>query len=92
VTVPGVSGDFNDDGAVDAADYILWRKVRDTEADLPNDGGLTGAIGSDHYDLWQENIGSTDNGGGQAGQVPEPGAAVLLVLGIIGLIATRRGC
>jgi hypothetical protein len=38
-------GDFNEDGAVDAADYVVWRK---------NPGGMFTA---DDYDLWRANFG-----------------------------------
>jgi autotransporter-associated beta strand protein len=62
-------GDFNVDGNVDAADYVLWRK---------NDGTPQG------YDAWRANFGATA-GGGSAGDalagatVPEPASAVLLL-------------
>jgi autotransporter-associated beta strand protein len=93
VSVAGIPGDFNDDGAVDAMDYIIWKKLRDTEADLPNDGDLPGPIGSAHYALWQQNFGRSEgDGGGQGGsEVPEPAAAVLIVLGMVGFAAIRRG-
>ena len=29
---PGIPGDFNDDGTVDAADYVVWRKNDGTQA------------------------------------------------------------
>jgi len=91
VSVAGIPGDFNDDGAVDAMDYIIWKKLRDTEADLPNDGDLPGPIGSAHYALWQQNFGRSEGDGGQGGsEVPEPAAAVLIVLGMVGFAAIRR--
>ncbi len=44
ITPPGLEGDFNNDGTVDAADYVVWRKT---------DGGTEG------YDDWVENFGRT---------------------------------
>jgi len=91
VAPPKIPGDFNDDGAVDAADYIIWKKLRDTEADLPNDDDLPGPIGSAHYALWQQNFGRSEGDGGQGGgEVPEPAAALLIILGMFGCAAKRR--
>jgi hypothetical protein len=58
-------GDFNHDGTVDAADYVVWRKPLATE------GG---------YSEWQANFGRTLGGGAGApgANVPEPLSSVLL--------------
>jgi hypothetical protein len=55
---PGLEGDYNRDGAVDAADYVVWRK---------NDGTQPG------YDLWRTNFGRTA-GSGSTGATPSPAA------------------
>jgi hypothetical protein len=34
---PGVAGDYNSNGRVDAADYVLWRNNNNTVTTLPND-------------------------------------------------------
>ncbi|MCI0332281.1 MAG: autotransporter-associated beta strand repeat-containing protein [Planctomycetes bacterium] len=87
----GVPGDFNDDGTVDGADYVLWRKVNGTVYDLPNDDNIVGPVGAAHYALWLNHFGETESGsGGQNGAVPEPSAAALAVLGLIGFVAGRR--
>jgi autotransporter-associated beta strand protein len=87
----GIPGDFNDDGMVDSADYLILKKFNGTDAELPNDGGLTGTVGEDHYNLWQQNFGRyTGDGGGGQGQVPEPAAAILAALGLIGCLGARR--
>jgi serralysin len=74
-------GDFNHDGSVDAADYVVWRKN-------------IGDAGS--YDLWYNNFGammgsgggSTNTPGGPA--VPEPAGFVLALLGSIMAIFVKR--
>ncbi|MCI0748743.1 MAG: PEP-CTERM sorting domain-containing protein [Verrucomicrobia subdivision 3 bacterium] len=48
-------GDFNSDGNVDAADYVVWRKNDVANAPLPNDAGLTTQGG--RYGLWRSNFG-----------------------------------
>jgi hypothetical protein len=62
-------GDYNGDGTVDAADYVVWRK--DPAA---NGGDPAG------YDLWRQRFGEGGGSGG-SGAVPEPAAAILLMIG-----------
>jgi hypothetical protein len=74
-------GDFNKDNIVDAADYVVWRKLN---------GGDT-----DAYNAWVTNFGRTAQGlggGGQPGSpsVPEPAAFTWLWLGVC-LLTGRRG-
>jgi hypothetical protein len=68
-TGSGLPGDHNQDGTVDAADYVAWRKLN-----------LNGPQG---YDDFVEHFGEPGAGGGdfQNANVPEP-AAVVLVLGL----------
>lgn len=75
----GPSGDFNGDGKVDAADYVVWRK--------------TGINGEQGYADWRANFGSMMAGvGGAAGaaSVPEPGALAMLVALVL-VAASRIG-
>jgi hypothetical protein len=66
----GLTGDYNGDGSVDAADYVVWRK-RD------------GSPGE--YEDWRENFGSSSGGGGlgNASAVPEPASVIAVVLGLV---------
>jgi autotransporter-associated beta strand protein len=80
VNVPAIEGDHNEDGVVDAADYVAWRKLPE------NFGGDPGG-----YDTFYQNFGSDGSSGGSQGSVPEPGAAAVLLLGAIG-IGIRRRC
>jgi hypothetical protein len=77
---PLVPGDYNDDGKVDAADYVVWRKHEGTMTTLPNDphGGTIGAL---QFDTWRANFGAmAGSGGGSRGAtVPEPSAFLLVV-------------
>ena len=77
---PDADGDFNHDGFVDAADYVVWR----------NDPARTQL----QYDLWCANFGQTAGSGASAllgspsNVVPEPTAAVLcgVIFGLVGLL------
>jgi hypothetical protein len=66
VVSAGVPGDYNNDGAVDAADYVVWRKT-----------GINGPTG---YDTWRTNFGEPGGSGSGASEnatVPEPSTFVL---------------
>ncbi|TWT38070.1 hypothetical protein KOR34_30380 [Posidoniimonas corsicana] len=81
-------GDYNDDGAVDAADYTAWRDfVGRPPGRLPNDidGGV---IGEAQYLTWRANYGRTLASAGAA-SAPEP-AAVLLAAIAAGVSGRRR--
>jgi hypothetical protein len=85
--VQSLSGDYNNDGAVDAADYVAWRKVNDTPVTLPNDS-TPGTDPSD-YDVWRTNFGMSA-GSSSSTAVPEPTTALLFLAGILALGSRRR--
>ncbi|TWT40637.1 PEP-CTERM sorting domain-containing protein [Botrimarina hoheduenensis] len=85
--IPDLDGDYNGDGAVDAADYTIWR-----DEDGSIGGGLAadgtgddllgvpdGDVDSFDYDFWVANYGSTVFG--SAVGIPEPGTLAMLALG-----------
>ena len=78
----GTTGDYNDDGTVDAADYTTWRDNLGTNNALANDP-IGGTIGQSQYTQWKDNFGSTASS--LATAIPEPSAGALLGLGVLGL-------
>src|SRR5262249_29113600 len=73
----GLAGDYNADGKVEAADYVVWRKYPGTTAALPNDphGGTIGAL---QFNTWRAHFGQTAGTGASANAtVPEPVTAIL---------------
>jgi hypothetical protein len=72
---PDLPGDFNADGRVDAADYVVWRK-----------GVATGAYTQDDFNTWRANFGATTAGAAAVAPfptqstVPEPSGLLLTVL------------
>jgi hypothetical protein len=79
-------GDYNNDGTVDAADYVTWRANEVANAALPNDNGVGNQAA--RYDLWRANFGNppgTGSGDGLAetAAVPEPSMLALVLLGAI---------
>jgi hypothetical protein len=74
----GLPGDYNFDGVVDAADYVVWRKE---PGYLPM-----------HYDLWRTRFGEPTGSGSDTAinsSVPEPTAALLLICGLLPLLGRR---
>ena len=78
---PSLSGDYNNNGVADAADYVAWRKNEGTTNFLPNDQ-IGGMIGQAQYDHWRTNFGKTLPGGSglATAYVPEPSSLVLSVV------------
>jgi hypothetical protein len=75
-SLPGVQGDYNGNGVVDAADYVLWRNG----GTLQNDP--TQGTQPEDYDFWRARFGNRAGGGSGnsvAGAVPEPATAVQLL-------------
>jgi GH35 family endo-1,4-beta-xylanase len=93
-----VPGDYNGDGTVNAADYVVWRDTIGSADDLRADGNGNLIIDSGDYDVWRARFCETaiaDIGKmaslPTATTVPEPSAIWLLVLAaIISAIESRR--
>lgn len=90
--IPAVAGDYNRDGAVDGADYVVWRNNEGTTKPLPNDP-IGGTIGLAHYNQWRAHFGQTAGSGSGAGAnaaIPEPATFMLLISAVGGLCSGRR--
>jgi hypothetical protein len=91
----GWPGDFNNDGIVDTADYVTWRKTNGTNTQLPNDPNPL-PIDADQYNTWRTHFGSTNAGSGTGGNgngsVPEPAVMIMVVLSACGLAFRRDAC
>ena len=86
VAVAGLTGDFNNNGAVDAADYVLWRNG----GNLQNDP--TPGVQPEDYNTWRANFGrTTGSGGAISAAVPEPSSLVLFVLALTAGLVRIRG-
>jgi hypothetical protein len=66
-----LQGDYNGDGRVDAADYVVWRKTDDGTA-----GG---------YSTWRANFGRSSFGSGSVTMVavPEPSGSILIIIAAV---------
>ena len=73
----GVPGDYNNDGTVNSADYVVWRNHLGTSTLLPNDS-TPGAVDPEDYEVWKSHFGSTSSTA--TFHVPEPCVLVLLLV------------
>jgi hypothetical protein len=89
------AGDYNRNGVVDAADYVLWRNTAgQTGTGLAADGNGNGVVDTADYNLWRSNFGRSGLGGGAGTAaftaIPEPSTCVLAAAGL-GLLQWNRG-
>lgn len=87
--LPDVDGDYNKNGQVDLADYILWRNSVGSLTNLAADGTGDGFVDYRDYAYWRFRYGndrSTLGAGQFAAQVPEP--ACLAIGSIAAYFAT----
>jgi hypothetical protein len=95
---PANSADYNHDGIVSAADYVVWRKTLGNVAAPPGsgaDGDGSGFVDAGDYTLWRSHFGNPSGAGSGAGLstsgVPEPTSGALLTIGALLAFACRRG-
>jgi len=89
--ISDVAGDYNGDAAVDAADYVMWRKGIQP---LLNEIPPVGTTDEQDYAQWRARFGipSGDGSGGSGdGAVPEPTTALLAGLAMA-LLSGPRAC
>lgn len=85
-----ITGDYNRDGVVNSADYVVWRKSNgQTGWGLAADSDLNGRIDAADYATWRSHFGQS-SGAGSAAIVPEPATVALPVIALAALICGRR--
>jgi hypothetical protein len=79
---PTFAGDYNNDGTVDAADYVVWRKYLGT------------LFTTGHHDAWRTNFGAVlppgAGGADLAAYVPEPATLGMLLMAVAASLPRRR--
>jgi hypothetical protein len=84
-------GDFNNDGKVDGADYVIWRKTLGSTTNLQADANGSLNIDAADYIHWRDNFGAPPgSGSGLLGAVPEPGTTMLMLIGLTSLWVFKR--
>jgi hypothetical protein len=94
--IEGVPGDYNEDGTISAADYVVWRNsLGQTGAGLPADGNGDNAVDSADYGVWRAHFGQATNSAGRSAQfpasrVPEPATLGLGAIAAVGVSCLSR--
>jgi hypothetical protein len=95
-------GDYNQNGIVDASDFVLWKETIGSMNDLSADGSGNQVVDAADYEVWRANFGRTAAGAAavalQSGlpnsaffaMVPEPSAGVLAAAAILTTSGVRR--
>jgi hypothetical protein len=84
----GVPGDYNGNGVVDAADYVLWREG----GPLQNEIDTPGTVNAADYTAWRSKFGNTSGAGsglGSGSAVPEPATFALFLMSAIAFCSRR---
>jgi hypothetical protein len=97
IEMVALPGDYNQNGIVDAADFVVWRKTLGQTGLIPGsgaDGNANGMIDSGDYDFWRSHFGNVPGSGSGAtvsAAVPEPTtiAFVPMAFGVLALSFVR---
>jgi hypothetical protein len=86
----GLSGDYNQNGVVDAADYVVWRNNLGSTTNLTADGDVNGIVDSGDYNYWRARFGNTAGAtSSSTAAVPEPMTGVLICLAAGAILLSR---
>jgi hypothetical protein len=84
-------GDYNRDGAVGAADFVIWRKAL-SSGNLRADGNGDGRVDGADYLVWRYNFADRvpSPAAGALASVPEPASLFFALIGMIALTVSLR--
>jgi hypothetical protein len=95
-TQPSLTGDYNRNGTVDAADYVVWRNtVGQRGFGLAADGDRNQLVDPTDYGFWKAGFGLATSptlgtsAGLLFGPVPEPASGTICLVGILAVTACR---
>jgi hypothetical protein len=90
--IPRIPGDFDANGMVDVADFILWEAGYGSTTTLIADANRDKVVDAADCVIWRDNLGVTlfgSQGAGLSSQppVPEPATGILLFVAVVSLPA-----
>jgi hypothetical protein len=100
ITAAGIPGDYNNNGTVDAADFVSWRATlgQTVPSSSGADGNNNGRIDVGDYDVWRAHFGQSTGASINLPQpanlgiaVPEPAEITTFLLAVFVMIPGRRG-
>jgi Beta-propeller repeat len=86
--VPPLVGDYDNDGAIDADDYQVWRQAFGASGNqFAADGNKDGVVNAADYVVWRQRYGVPAISSLAA--IPEPSPVILMVLGVVAALKSR---
>jgi hypothetical protein len=88
-------GDFNRDGSVDAADYVVWRRSngQSTTYFVGADGNGSGSVDTGDFNIWRGQFGAPASGSpASSATVPEPAVALVILPAFFAIGAILLRC
>jgi hypothetical protein len=82
-------GDYNHDGVVNAADYVVWRDTKDQAGFFAADGNGDHVVDQLDYIYWRQRFGTGAASGQSA--IPEPSSLMLFLLAACAATHRRKG-
>jgi hypothetical protein len=80
-------GDYDNDGFVDAGDYVLWRKG----GQLQNESETIGSNTPEDYTYWRAHFGpAAGSGSSFSSAIPEPSSLLISLVGAVAISAGQR--
>jgi cyclophilin family peptidyl-prolyl cis-trans isomerase len=73
------AGDYNFDGVVNNADYLVWKNSYGSTTAAEADGNGDGVVNAADYTVWRNSMA----GAAQSMTIPEPTSAAIFVLGLL---------
>jgi hypothetical protein len=95
VVVSALPGDYNRNGVVDAADFVMWRRHQGEMFTLFNENpaaATPGLVDQEDYDFWRASFGLSVGGGNAVASatIPEPKSLLLVALPASCVYLARR--
>jgi T5SS/PEP-CTERM-associated repeat protein len=85
------TGDYNGNGVVDGADYVVWRNSQNQEGPgLAADANGDRIVNVADYNFWRSRVGNVISTGASSAALPEPTFAAFLIVAVGAAIATRK--
>jgi hypothetical protein len=93
VTPPSSNADFNNDGKVDGADFLVWQKGQGLTGQTDKshgDANGDGSVNAGDLSVWQQTFGTSPTAAVAVTGVPEPASILLTAVALLSVAGLRR--
>ena len=85
-----LAADFDHDGDVDGADYLVWQSSFGSTTNLAADGNGNGVIDAADYTVWRDAFGLDTSSQISQTTVPEPSTLLLVLASVATVLNVKR--